>query len=138
MSHCHDHSGCHSNNGCGCGCHSSQGNSSCGSQKSCSCESCRSKQGDCNFASKFLEIADCAWMEVLKEKIKEHIKANAKNLDELAGLIAQTNHEKWKKKMENNKCCETFEEKLNNFFGQECGSQCQTGNNPQGNQNKKH
>jgi hypothetical protein len=129
MSHCHDQSCSHSKNSCGCG------SQSCGaSGNSCSC-SCHNSSKKCDAASKFLELADCAWKEVLKEKIKEHIKANAKHLDELASLIAEANHEKWKKKIENNKCCTSFEDKLNDFFGQTCDSKCQHGN--QGNQNKK-
>jgi len=67
-------------------------------------------------------------MEVLKEKIKEQIKSHGKNLDELAALIAQANHEKWQKKMENNKSSQSYEEKLREFFGQACDS-CKT---PQG------
>lgn len=141
MSHCHCQSCCGSKSNCGCGCHSSHDSccgSSCGSQKSCcggSC-GCQGKEGGCgckgtcNKADKFLELADCAWMEVLKEKIKEHILSSGKNLDELARLIAEANHERWQKKMENSKCSGSFEQKLNDFFGLSCRTQ------GQGNQNK--
>lgn len=152
MCHCHSHSCC-SKGGCGCGCHSSHNSccgSSCGGQKSsvcgcsgCSCSSqgsgggcgCGNKQGDCNYASKFLELADCAWMEVLKEKIKEHIQSNAQHMDELARMISEANRERWQKKMENKQCCGNFEEKINEFFGQSCPSKAHQGNQ-QGNQNK--
>ena len=59
-------------------------------------------------------------MEVLKEKIKEHIRANAQHMDELARLISEANHEKWRKKMENEKCSGSFEERLNDFLGLSC------------------
>lgn len=114
---------CCSGGSCGCqakscGCNKSQ----CGCQKS-SCGS--SGEKSCNMADKFLELADQAWMEVLKEKIKENIKANAKNMDDLARLISEANHEKWQKKIESKKCCGGFEERLKSFFDQSCQS-CQT------------
>ena len=114
MCHCQKQScGC-SKEGCGCGCHQSSGSCSCCSQLKGSC-------GNEDHAShKFLELADQAWMEVLKEKIKEHIKANAKHIDELARLIAEANHERWKKKMDQKCSCGNFEEKLKNFFEQSC------------------
>lgn len=115
---------CHSQSCCGgsCSCHKSCGCTSCGSACSCKKEGCGCgcKQCGCNYAQKFLELADCAWMELLKEKIKEHIQANAKNMDELARMIAEANHERWKKKMECNQCSGGFENKLSEFFGQSC------------------
>lgn len=62
-------------------------------------------------------------MEVLKEKIKEHIKANSKHMDELARLVSDANRDRWQKKMEDKQCCGTYEEKLKEFFGQACKTQ---------------
>ena len=106
--------------GCGCS-HSAGGSCSCGcaSQKMGSCGT-QSKNESC--ASKFLELADQAWMEVLKEKIKEQIKSSSKNMDELARMIAEANHERWKKKMDAKNCCGCFEEKLKKFFEQSCST----------------
>jgi hypothetical protein len=59
-------------------------------------------------------------MELLKEKIKEHIRSQAKNIDELARLIAEANQERWQKKMDAGQCCECFEEKIKEFFSQAC------------------
>src|SRR4051812_17667548 len=90
--------------GCGCGCNCQCSDCSCNKQSSCGCEksgcgsSCGSSGNCCDKAKKFLELADQAWKEVLKEKIKKHIEANDKNLDELAKLISDTNHKRWKKK----------------------------------------
>lgn len=135
MGHCHDQSSCCGSNcscgcqskGCSCSCHKSQ----CGCQTSCGGGSCgnecqsESCHPGCNYAQKFLELADHAWMEVLKEKIKENIQANSKNMDELARLISEANHEKWQKKMEDKKCCGSFEERLGEFFNQACQQSCQ-------------
>lgn len=79
-------------------------------------------------------------MEVLKEKIKEYIQTHSqKNMDELARLIAEANHERWQKKMENNKCTGGFEERLSEFFGMSCstrGGQKGSQGNQQESQNK--
>jgi hypothetical protein len=144
MSHSQEHSCCSSKSGCGC--QSSQG-SCCSGHKSCGCGSsgcgcgcqkkeCGCKKEGCHAAEKFLALADCAWMEVLKEKIKENIKANDSHLDDLARLISETNHQRWQKKMQEKDCCGSFEEKLAEFFGQACHTKGQgqnQGNNPKGN-----
>lgn len=129
--------GCQSSSGCcgsgECGCHTS----CCGGQKSCNCCSCcqcgcqkgschGSNGKECHHAEKFLELADCAWMEVLKEKIKDHIRNNAQHLDELAKLVSEANKERWQKKMDNKKCCGHFEDQLKEFFSR-CG--CSTSSN---------
>lgn len=117
MSHCHSNGSCesHSENraqSCGCGCCCNKGPEQ------------KSGQGECNFAEKFLELADCAWMEVLKEKIKEQIRTHSKNLDELAAIIAEANHVRWHKKMEKKQCCKGFEEKVRGFFEKSGSGQC--------------
>ena len=112
---------CHSQSSCskgGCGCHGGSGSCPCSCHQKGS--TCGSEVSSHSHSEKFLELADQAWMEVLKEKIKENIRSNAKHLDELAGIIAEANHERWKKKMDTKKCCGNFEEKLNHFFGQTC------------------
>lgn len=65
----------------------------------------------------FLEIADCAWVEVLKEKIKEHIREHDDgHLTELAKIIAEGNKKRWKNKMAGKKECHEFAEELCSFF----------------------
>lgn len=94
--------------------------------KKCGC-SCHDKQeenhGEENnheeFAGCLLEAADCAWMEVLKDKIKEHILATHNDrMTELAKIIAEENNHRWKHKMEKKQCCAEFKEKLWRFFSQ--------------------
>lgn len=116
MCQCKGNSCCSSSNGCSCG-------SSCGCSKSqCGCKKSDCSKGEgCNYAAKFLELADQAWMDVLKEKIKENIRQNSPHLDELAKVISEANHERWKHKMEEKSCCGGYEEKLKKFFN---GSSC--------------
>jgi hypothetical protein len=67
----------------------------------------------------FLEAADGAWMEVLKDKIKEHILATQKDhITELAKIISEGNSQRWKFKMEKKRAISDFKEKLCRFFGQ--------------------
>lgn len=120
MCNCHKQSCCSSS--CHCGCMEKSGN--CGSS---SCEShCHDEHSSGDFGKEFLLLADDAWMEVLKDKIKEYIIKNDKKIDELAQVIAEANHERWKRKMEKEHCCETYQEKLAGVFGS-CGSgSCQS------------
>lgn len=135
MCHCHQKSCCCSKDGCGCqssqcgcqkssGCGCQGGGCGCQAQKSCGC-GCKSC--GCDYASKFLELADCAWKELLKEKIKEHIQSSSKNMDELARIIAEANRERWQKKMDAGKCSGSFEKQLCEFFGQSCETKGQKG-----------
>lgn len=105
------------------GCSSSHGvQASCG----CQCHSGAVKHGECDYPAKFLELADQAWMEVLKEKIKEQIKTDAKHMDELARLISEANKERWHRKMANKQQNCNYEEKLKQFFSSACenGQKC--------------
>lgn len=74
----------------------------------------------CDFAQRFLEIADEAWIEVLKEKIKENIRKNDPKIDEIARIVAEANNEKWKKKTSSHKCCENYEHQLHAIFENCC------------------
>jgi len=79
-----------------------------------------------------LAVADVAWMEVLKEKIKEHILASDHKINDMAKIVAQTNHERWHHKMAKQKCMENYEESLSELFDQnyqQGHSSSQTGQN---------
>jgi hypothetical protein len=99
---CHHHS-------CGCSCHQHQG--------------CHSHQGYCEHAHKLLEIADMAWMEVLKEEIKKNIQANDHKIKEIAQIVSEANRERWKNKMTKEKCCAGYEDKLKQLFHPSCCQQ---------------
>lgn len=76
---------------------------------------CCHEHGD--FAGDLLELADEAWMEVLKEKIKEQIlSSHGPHMDQLAKLISQSNGERWKNKMEIQKTKRDFRQGLQDFF----------------------
>jgi len=82
-------------------------------------EECHEDENECNKTDFFLEVADCAWTEVLKDKIKEHIlQTQGDRMTELAKIVAEGNGQRWKNKMENKKNCMEFEEKLCQFFSQ--------------------
>src|ERR1700722_7515171 len=96
MSHHHHHGEC-------CSSHH-EGKCCCGANHhSCHDESCDKHGGEScqeDFAKELLGVADCAWMDVLKTKIKQHIEAHSgAELDKMAALIAETNAERWKNKL---------------------------------------
>lgn len=73
-----------------------------------------------DFARELLEMADEAWMEVLKEKIKDHIRTtNGAHLDQLAKLVSESNHERWKHKMNVQKDVHSYQDKLSAFFNRD-------------------
>ncbi len=109
-------------------CCSSNEKGNCGSNCQCCCS--KQEQGSCqekscreecekeDFASCLIEAADCAWMEALKEKMKQHLLATqGDKLNELAKIVTETNNLRWKNKMEKKQGCKDFKEKLCNFFG---------------------
>lgn len=114
-------------------CHTHGHEDSCcseGSQHECHSGECHSHTCECKhhhehehhhdhegFAHAFLELADEAWREVLKQKIKDQIIAHSGHrLDELAKLISETNYARWKNKMAAHRGCKEYEEKLCKMF----------------------
>lgn len=121
MSHCHDGDHCqskHSGHGSG-SCHPS---CNCSCHSSCQCNSCKCgchSHSSCHedFAHELLEMADEAWMEILKDKIKAKIEVTSgAHLDKLADLVASSNRERWVNKMKKKQACETYEDKVADFF----------------------
>lgn len=116
----HDHS-----NGKGHHHHHHQSSSCCCGNSSCSCnccaeESCEGEDNEECKGTKLLELADEAWMEVLKDKIKEHIRATDTKLDELAKIVAEANHKRWKHKMKQEKCNEEYDQCCDDYHDQLC------------------
>lgn len=82
--------------GCGCGC------------QNCQCGSHHQKYSD-----ELLNLADKAWMEALKDKIKEQIlKQSNEHLTKLAELVAKANHARWNDKIDEKKAVDGFEQQL--------------------------
>lgn len=90
------------------------------SEKCCKKEECYHGHGQEKheeFMKLLLETADCAWLEVLKDKIKEHILATQnERMAELAKIVAEANNQRWKSKMEKKRACKEFHEKLHHVF----------------------
>ena len=102
---CSSHS--HQNSeGCGCSCHSCNCCSNKGSHDEC-----------CEHTKKLLCIADQAWMEALKEKIKQNILASDHQLDELAKIIGETNRDIWQQKIARGKAEEQYKMRLKEVMG---------------------
>lgn len=69
------------------------------------------------FAGQLIELADEAWMCLLKEKIRNHVETTAgKQLDELAKMVAETNNNRWRLKLEGDRGCKEFKQKVADFF----------------------
>ena len=69
---------------------------------------------------KLLQLADEAWMEVLKDKIKkEIITADKGKLDEIAKLVVETNFAKWQNMIADKMKCEEYTEKLKQIMTSE-------------------
>ncbi len=70
-----------------------------------------------SYADRLLELADQAWEEVLKEKIKDQIRSSkTSHIDQLAKLVAESNNERWMQKLAAKKGCQDFREEINAFF----------------------
>lgn len=107
------------NLGCGsgkCGC-----SSKCECQCQCSNCSCKNYNGGCHqgkYSDQLFKLADDAWMELLKEKIKEEIRLNGgEQIAQLAKLVSTANHARWKDKMQTKKDHEEFENNLKAAMG---------------------
>lgn len=111
------------NNQCSISSHSHSSSCGCGN-KSCGCCSsdckCGCHQDGCHhgdFAHELIQMADDAWMCLLKDKIKAKIEnLSGKNLDELADLVANANHKRWISKMEKHEAKDDFEDAVADFF----------------------
>ena len=91
---------------CGCGSESSCCESSCGCNDSC-CDSEMSK------GKMFMNLAEEAWMELMKEKMKAAIeKASGPKMDKAAQVAVEASIAHWADKKKKEAVCAEFEEKL--------------------------
>lgn len=98
----HQHEG-HCTCGCGCGCGSHHHH--------------HEEHEGCHCMEKFFEIADEAWKEVLKDKIKAKILMHkGEHMEKLAEMIAKANGEKWKLKISAKMKGTEFKDNLKEFF----------------------
>lgn len=83
------------------------------SQEQSAQECSSNKEQECNLHEKLLCLADEAWKEVLKEKIKTEIeKSQGEKLNALAKLVAETNHRKWTYLIQGKKACDDYKNQV--------------------------
>ena len=102
---------------CGSNEHQHEGSCSCG----CGCGKHEHDHHDhsdhCHCAENFLAIADEAYKELLKEKIKEKMIAKkSEHIEKLAELITVANGQKWKHMIAAKTKSHEFKDSLKNFF----------------------
>lgn len=103
-----EHYGCDQDK-CGCPCHADHD----------ACHNHDHEHDDDMNADYFLQLADEAWEEVLKDKIKEYIlKTKGDDMTKLAKIVAEGNHRRWKHRIEKKQSCHHFMEELEAFFNQ--------------------
>ncbi len=75
----------------------------------------------CDMPEKLLALADEAWFEVLKEKMKAEISTTCGDrLDKLAKLVTETNQDKWMHTIQGKVKCEEYKENLKAMFAGKC------------------
>lgn len=79
---------------------------------------CHEEQNqECNLHEKLLCLADEAWKEVLKDKIKQEIeKTQGAKLNSLAKLVAETNGRKWAYMIQGKKACEEYKTQVRSLL----------------------
>jgi hypothetical protein len=121
MSHNHCQGHCHGHDhhgGCSHGSCSAHGESCEGHHHEC-CGECGHHHPvvEKDFAHQLLEMADEAWMEILKDKIKSKIlESSGAHLDQLAKLVSDSNKERWKHKIAGNAVANDYRDKFSEFF----------------------
>lgn len=72
---------------------------------------------ECNMPEMLLELADEAWAELVKDKIKAQIQSTCgEKLDELAKLVAEANGAKWAHKIAAKHHCNDYKHRVHSFF----------------------
>ena len=86
---------------------------SCDTNKN-SCDSgVKKSEGECNVAEDLLCLANQAWMELMKEKIKKSFEAKlGKKMDKTADVVADASIACWESKMAGKQACNDYKEKL--------------------------
>jgi hypothetical protein len=67
----------------------------------------------CGSPEKLLLLADEAWKELLKDKIKQEIEKSAgQKLNGIAKLVAEANHQRWSFLIEGKQKCDEFTQQV--------------------------
>ena len=87
----------------------------------CTCKTQPASDDCCPMPEKLLALADEAWFEVLKEKMKaEIVKSCGDKMDKLAKLVVDANKGKWEHTIQGKVKCEEYKQNLKNFFTTNC------------------
>ena len=82
---------------------------------SCTTDEC------CDMPAQLLCLADEAWRELVKDKLKAAIEESCgEKLDELAKLVSEANAYRWQHKIEAKTKCEEYKSNVRTFFT-DCG-----------------
>ena len=88
--------------------------SCCGTKES---SNCGSDQDCCDMPEKLLGLADEAWHEVVKDKIKAEIESSCgEKLDKLAKIVASANSGRWAHQIQGKVKCEEFKSSIKELF----------------------
>jgi len=75
----------------------------------------------CNIHEILLDLADEAWYEAVKDRIRKEIESNCGDrLDELAKIVSDANRQRWQQKVESKVKCEEYKGKVRAFFTSGC------------------
>lgn len=89
---------------------------SCSTQAQCNTAP-QQEEECCNLHERLLDLADEAWLEVVKEKIKKEIEASCGDkLNKVAKLVAETNKAKWGAKISAKQHCKEYQQNLLQLF----------------------
>ncbi|MBY0551610.1 MAG: hypothetical protein K2W95_30285 [Candidatus Obscuribacterales bacterium] len=77
------------------------------------------KEQECNLHEKLLCLADEAWKEVLKEKIKAEIEKSAgEKLTKLAKVVAEANGRRWQFMIQGKKACDDYKNHVRSLLAE--------------------
>lgn len=80
-------------------------------------DECDMEGHELSYADMLIEMADEAWEEVLKDKMKaEILKTSGEQLDQIAKLVTQKNSERWKGIMSNKESDEKYKDTLRDLL----------------------
>ncbi|MDR3543993.1 MAG: hypothetical protein P4L69_24020 [Desulfosporosinus sp.] len=85
----------------------------CSTTKSCSTAHNTNNDSECDMHERLLALADDAWMELLKEKMKTEIeKTNGPHMNNIAKLVVDANCAKWGSMIQVKVKCNEYKESL--------------------------
>ena len=90
----------------------------------CTNESCNTNNSNCNSSNdccdlpeRLIGLADEAWFEVVKDKLKKEIESSCgEKLDQLAKIVADANCAKWAHEVQGKVKCEEYKGAIKQLF----------------------